>query len=149
MGHFSPLLPLHHCVVWARAWTSRSMIDTSQTHSFTLIGCVDSRSKFMQTTVHWAEPQTADLYLILLSDDNDIFSKYNKNIVTDNCLNYNYDVLVLYYLSNQVPNWFEKTWSTIWSTPWKKSHMSIMCQRSPVGYFIPTHLPVHVVDLFV
>ena len=37
---------------------------------------------------HWVEPQTVDfyttdLYLILLSDHNDSFSKYNQKLVTD------------------------------------------------------------------
>ena len=59
--------------------------DTSQTRPLALIGCVEegavdfSKSNYS----HWVELQTADLYLILLSDHNDNFSKYNKTIVTD------------------------------------------------------------------
>ena len=54
------------------------LIDTSQTLPLALIGFVylgvgDScKSNYS----HWVEPQTADLYLILLSDHNDNFSNY-------------------------------------------------------------------------
>ena len=64
--------------------------DTSQTLPLALIGCVYSGAvdSCKSNYSHWVEPQTvgfytADLYLILLLDHNDSFSKYNKIIVTD------------------------------------------------------------------
>ena len=56
------------------------MIDISQTLPLALIGCVDLGvvDSCKSNYGHWVEPQTADLYLILLSDHNDNFSKYNK-----------------------------------------------------------------------
>ena len=66
------------------------MIDNSQTLPLALIGCVDPEEvdSCKSDYSHWVDPQTvdlssADLYLILLSDHNDNFSKYNKRIVTD------------------------------------------------------------------
>ena len=62
------------------------MIDTSLTLPLALIGCVDPGAGESCTSnySHWVEPQTADLYLILLSDHNDNF---NQKIVTDNSFN--------------------------------------------------------------
>ena len=61
------------------------MIDTSQTLPLALIGRVDSGvvRSCKSNHGHGVVPQTvdfytADLYLILLSDHNDNFSKYNK-----------------------------------------------------------------------
>ena len=73
------------------------VIDTSQTLSLALISCVDlgAVNSYKLNYSHWVEPQTvdfytADLYLILLSDHNDNFSKYNKKkIVTDYSFNVN------------------------------------------------------------
>ena len=66
------------------------MIDTSQTLTLALIGCIElgAVDSCKSNYSHWVEPQTvdfytADLYLILLSDHNDNFSKYNQNIVTE------------------------------------------------------------------
>ena len=66
------------------------MIDTSQTLILALIGCIDPGAADSCTSndSHRVDPQTldlytADLYLILLSDHNDSFSKYNQKIVTD------------------------------------------------------------------
>ena len=60
------------------------MIDTSQTLPLALIGCVvpGALDYCKSNYSHSVEPQTvdyytADLYLILLSDHNDNFSKYN------------------------------------------------------------------------
>ena len=55
--------------------------DTSQTHPLALIGCVEPgmEDSCKSNYSHWVEPQTADLYLILLSHHDDKFSKYNKN----------------------------------------------------------------------
>ena len=86
-GHF----PVH--TTWGRGTASSvcmRMTDTSQTLPLALIGCIDlgtvdsSKSNYS----HWVVPQTvdfytADLYLILLSDQNETFSKYNQKIVTD------------------------------------------------------------------
>ena len=51
------------------------VIDTSQTLPLTLIGCVGpgAADSCRSNYSHWVEPQTADLYLILLSDHNDNF----------------------------------------------------------------------------
>ena len=66
------------------------MIDTSQTLPLALIGLIDPGAvdSCKSNKGHWVEPQTADfytadMYLILLSDHNDNFSKYNQNIVVD------------------------------------------------------------------
>ena len=55
------------------------MIDTSQTRPLVLIGCVGPGEvdSFKSNYDHWVELQTAELYLILLSDHNDNFSKYD------------------------------------------------------------------------
>ena len=78
-----------HCsegAVWGRVAASSictRMIDTSQTHPLALIGCVDlgAVDSCKSNYVNWVDPQTvdfytADLYLILLSDHNENFSKY-------------------------------------------------------------------------
>ena len=59
-----------------------------------LIGCIDPGVVYSCKSIysHWVEPQTVDfytgdLYLILLSDHNDNFSKYITQIVTDYCFN--------------------------------------------------------------
>ena len=68
------------CVRRADGRTCMRVTDTSQTRPLALIGCVDPgeadscKSKYS----HWVEPQTADLHLILLSNHNDNFSKYNQ-----------------------------------------------------------------------
>ena len=85
-----------HCserAVLGRGAASRvctRMIDTSQTLPLALIGSVERGvvDSCKSNYSHWVEPQTvdfytADLYLILLSDHNDNFSKYNKKIVSD------------------------------------------------------------------
>ena len=66
------------------------MTDTSQTLSLALIGCIlpGAADSCKSNYNHWMEPQTvdyytADLYLVLLSDHNDNFSKYNQKRVTD------------------------------------------------------------------
>ena len=79
---------LHLCEGGAphRGQGGAAMIDTSQTLPLALIGCVDlgAVDSCKSNYSHWVEPQkvdffyTANLYLILLSDHNDSFSKYNK-----------------------------------------------------------------------
>ena len=65
------------------------MINTYQRLPLALIGCVDpgvvdfGKSNYS----HWVEPQTADLYFILLTDHNDNFGKHNTEIVTDYIFN--------------------------------------------------------------
>ena len=56
-----------------------------------LIGCFDPGAvdSFKSNYSHWVEPQTvdfymADLFLILLSDHNHNFSKYNKKAIDYN-----------------------------------------------------------------
>ena len=81
------------CTAWGRGAASSicvRMINTSQTLSLALIGCVEPGAvdSCKSNYGHWVEPQivdfyTADLYLILLSDHNYSFSKDNKKIVTD------------------------------------------------------------------
>ena len=68
------------------------MIDTSQTLTLALIGCVDPGEvdSYKPNYSHWVEPQTTDLYVILLSDHNANLSKYNKKIVTYYILLVNY-----------------------------------------------------------
>ena len=66
--------------------------DTSETLPLALIGCVDPGAvdSCKWNYSHWVEPQIVDFYtadLILLSDHNDNFSKYNKKIVTDYNIN--------------------------------------------------------------
>ena len=94
LEHFSAQLLLRYCLqfefdlihlhtVWGRGAASSigtSMTDTFQTLPLALIGCVDSGvvASSKSNYSHWVEPQTADLYLILLSDHNNNFSKYNK-----------------------------------------------------------------------
>ena len=75
------------CAAWGRRAASSicmRMIDTSQTIPLALIGCVDPGAvdSCKSNYSHWVEPQTvdfytADLYLVLLRDYNDNFSKYN------------------------------------------------------------------------
>ena len=80
-----------HCsvrTVWGRGLPAAlcvNMIDISQTLPSALIGCVNSGAadSCKQKYSHWVEPQTVDiftvdLYLILLSDHNDGFSKHKK-----------------------------------------------------------------------
>ena len=79
--------------VWGRGAASSlctRMIDISQTLSLALIGCIEPgvMDSCKSNYSHWVKPQTVDfytavLYLILLSDHDDNFSKYNKKIVTD------------------------------------------------------------------
>ena len=85
------LLPLRHCLQFE---FGRHIIDTSQTLPLALIGCVDSGAvdSCKSNYSHWLEPQmvdfkTAYLYLILLSDHNDSFSKYNKKTLQTTALN--------------------------------------------------------------
>ena len=60
-------------------------IDCHFWHFLALIGCVDPGEvdSCKWNYSHWAEPKTADLHLILLSDHNDNFSKYDQEMVTD------------------------------------------------------------------
>ena len=66
------------------------MTDTSQTLPLALIGCINlgAVDSCKSNYSHWVDPQTVDFYiadpcLILLSDHNDDFRKYNKKIITD------------------------------------------------------------------
>ena len=76
------------------------MIDTSLTRPLTLVGCIEPGAvdSCKSNYSHWVEPQTvdfymADLYLILLWDHDDNFSKYTQNIVK----NYNFNVAKDYF----------------------------------------------------
>ena len=69
------------------------VINTSQTLSLALIGCVDLGAVYSckSNYSHWVEPQTvdfytADLYLVLLSDHNGNFSKYNPKYLQTTAL---------------------------------------------------------------
>ena len=63
------------------------LIDTFETLALALIGCIDlgAVDYCKLNKGPWVEPQTvdfytADLYLILPSDHDDNFSKYNQNV---------------------------------------------------------------------
>ena len=94
-GHSSALLllsVLHHCLQFELKliWPGKSRHFASRYASewFTplrlpsaLISCTKSGGFLQINHGHWVEPQTADQYLILPSDHNDNFSKYNKNFI--------------------------------------------------------------------
>ena len=65
-----------HCTCVGAATVCKRVIDTSQTRPLALIRCVDAG---MMDSCIWNFP--ADLYLILLSDHKDNFSKYNNFVV--------------------------------------------------------------------
>ena len=77
------------------------LTDTSQTLSLALIGCTEPGvvDSCKSNWGHWVETQTvdfytADLYLILLSDHNDNFSKYNQKIVSHYSFNHLSQIMV-------------------------------------------------------
>ena len=86
--------------VYVWAWLTLLVHTLAQTLLLALIGCVKTGAvdSCKSNYSHWVEPQTVDFYtadldLILLSDHNHNFSKYNQNIVTD----YNVKSLDIFY----------------------------------------------------